>query len=331
MYETGGSRNMSDIGSRYHSDLLGCGFKELPPTNQFSGVGRLYSLPQEYGNGIYWVYSEKDLYDIKIHDFCFHQDSFFYFGIPQGCLGICYYESISGEEILPYRRLTAGCVKSFIGGTEPCKTLIHKNTPVRSVDIEITPSYYEHYLKAKFPNEYINPHEAFSNIALTNRFPEMIQLLRQIKNYKGNGIAAKLFFESKLTEAISLIMEYNKQQSSLPSIKLSKADLLALNNGTAYINDHFNCDLSVDQLCRITCMGRTKLKLAFKEIYGMSITEYIQQRRLSHAETLLAITDFTIEQVSAAVGYSNAGRFANMFKKSTGVYPAEYRKMVQRE
>lgn len=46
------------------------------------------------------------------------------------------------------------------------------------------------------------------------------------------------FFESKLTEAISLIMEYNKQQSSLPSIKLSKADLLALNNGTAYINDH---------------------------------------------------------------------------------------------
>lgn len=62
-------------------------------------------------------------------------------------------------------------------------------------------------------------------------------------------------------------------------------------------------------------MGRTKLKLAFKEIYGMSITEYIQQRRLSHAETLLAITDFTIEQVSAAVGYSNAGRFANMFKK----------------
>lgn len=126
-------------------------------------------------------------------------------------------------------------------------------------------------------------------------------------------------------------MEYNKQQPPLPSIKLSKADLLALNNGTAYINDHFNCDLSVDQLCRITCMGRTKLKLAFKAVYGMSITEYIQQRRLSHAETLLAITDFTIEQVSAAVGYSNAGRFANMFKKSTGVYPAEYRKMVQRE
>ena len=214
---------------------------------------------------------------------------------------------------------------------EPCKTLIHKNIPVRSVDIEITPAYYDRYLKEKFPNEYIDPHEAFSNIALTDRFPEMIQVLRQIANYKGNGIAAKLFYEGKVIEAISLIMEYNRQQSSTPSVKISNADLRALENGAAYINDHFNCDISVDQLSHITCMGRTKLKHAFKEVYGVSITEYIQQRRLSHAETLLSLTDFTIEQVAAAVGYNNAGRFASMFKKSTGVYPAEYRKMAQKK
>ena len=99
---------MSDIESRYHTNLLEYGFKELSTTNELSGIGRLYSVPKEYGEGTYWIYSEKDLYDIKIHDFCFHKDSFFDFGIPQGCLGICYYESISGEEISPYRRLTAG-------------------------------------------------------------------------------------------------------------------------------------------------------------------------------------------------------------------------------
>ena len=95
---------MSDIESRYHTNLLEYGFKELSTTNELSGIGRLYSVPKEYGEGTYWIYSEKDLYDIKIHDFCFHKDSFFDFGIPQGCLGICYYESISGEEISPYRK-----------------------------------------------------------------------------------------------------------------------------------------------------------------------------------------------------------------------------------
>lgn len=322
---------MIDMESMYRSKLFKNGFQEKMPNGVCNPIGRLYSVPKELGQGVYWVYGQKDLYDIKIHDFYFYEDSFFDFEIPEGCLGICYYESISGEEISPYRRLTAGGIKSFTGGYKPCKTLVHKNIPVRTIDIEITSSYCEKYLKENFPDEYIDLHDAFCNIALTDRFPEMIRLLRQIRNYQGDGMAAKLFYEGKVAEAISLIMEYNKKQKAMPSVKISNTDLCALENVTAYISDHFNCDISVDQLSRIACMGRTKLKLAFKEAYGCAITEYIQQRRLSHAETLLSLTDFTIEQVTAAIGYHNAGRFAGMFKKSTGVYPAEYRRMAQKK
>lgn len=78
-------------------------------------------------------------------------------------------------------------------------------------------------------------------------------------------------------------------------------------------------------------MGRTKFKTLFKQVYSCTVTEYIEQRRLSHAENLLTTTDFTVEQISAAIGYSNAGRFANLFKKSTGLLPLEYRKNAQRK
>ena len=321
---------MTDIEGRYHDSLLELGFCELAPNEKFNAAGKLYSVPVTLGQGFYWVYSQNDLYDIKIHDFYFYKDSFFNFGIPEGYLGICYYDSISGEELSPYRRLTAGCVKSFIGGLESCKTLIHKNNPIRSIDIEITPAYYDKYLKGKYPAEYIDPHEAFCNIALTNHFPEMIQLFRQIQDYRGEGIAAKLFYESKVAEALSLIMTYNDHQKKTPPVKISSTDLRSLENAAAYINDHFNCNISVDQLSHIACMGRTKLKSAFKEVYGTSITEYIRQRRLSHAETLLVSTDLTIEQIAAAVGYGNSGRFASMFRKSTGLFPAEYRKTAQK-
>lgn len=50
---------MSDIESRYHTNLLEYGFKELSTTNELSGIGRLYSVPKEYGEGTYWIYSEK--------------------------------------------------------------------------------------------------------------------------------------------------------------------------------------------------------------------------------------------------------------------------------
>lgn len=62
----------------------------------------------------------------------------------------------------------------------------------------------------------------------------------------------------------------------------------------------------------------------------MTVTEYIRQRRLSHAEMLLATTDFPIAQVASAVGYRNDGRFAALFRKNCGLYPAEYRQMAKK-
>lgn len=61
----------------------------------------------------------------------------------------------------------------------------------------------------------------------------------------------------------------------------------------------------------------------------ITITEYIRQRRLSHAEMLLATTDFSIAQVAAAVGNRSDGRFAALFKENCGLYPAEYRQMAR--
>lgn len=193
------------------------------------------------------------------------------------------------------------------------------------------PAYYEQYLKETFPSVYTDPHEAFRSISWSDNFPEMVSLLRQIWNYHGDGIAAKLFYEGKVAEALSFILEYNCRQRNKNEVQVSIQDMKSLGNVTAYINDHFNCNISVEHLCHIACMGRTKFKTLFKQVYGCTVTEYIEQRRLSHAENLLTTTDFTVEQIAAAIGYSNAGRFANSFKKSTGLFPAEYRKMAQRK
>lgn len=76
-------------------------------------------------------------------------------------------------------------------------------------------------------------------------------------------------------------------------------------------------------------MGTTKLKTSFKQLQGCTITEYIQQRRMSQAEHLLIDTDFTMGQIAEMIGYSTSSRFAELFRKSTGLLPIEYRKMAQ--
>ena len=62
---------MLEIGNYYHEELIKNGFREKAISNEFNPIGKLYSIPSEMGNGVFWIYGQKDLYDIKIHDFYF--------------------------------------------------------------------------------------------------------------------------------------------------------------------------------------------------------------------------------------------------------------------
>lgn len=324
---------MSKSEKFFSTKLEESGFTEISNISPYNPAGKLYALSKEYGEGYYWIYEEKDLYAIKIHDFLYYKDYFLdvhSMEWPES-LNITYFESVSGEELVPYRRLQADFVKIFFGGEQSYRAVIHKNIPIRSIGIEIFPEYYIGYLRKAYGNEYENPHEALLGIDQAIQFPELVAVLRQIWHYQGEGMSARLFYDGKIAEAVALIVAYHQKHPLKDTKPLSMKDVEYLNAVASYIGDHFQTELSLEHLANIACMGTTKLKSSFKQQYGCTITEYIRQRRLSHAEMLLVSTDFTIMQIAKTVGYSNAGRFAHDFKQSTGLLPAEYRKAARKK
>ena len=50
---------------------------------------------------------------------------------------------------------------------------------------------------------------------------------------------------------------------------------------------------------------------------------------MSQAEHLLINTDFTMGQIAQMIGYTTSSRFAELFKKSTGILPIEYRRIAR--
>ena len=223
--------------------------------------------------------------------------------------------------------LEACCTNVFsVFSLEPGKTY---HLEVLATDGD-TPAYYEDYLKKQYPEEYRNPIEAFREIDQTTEFPEMYRLLSELQSYRGTGIAAKLYYESKVAEALSLVVEYQKKRS-VSDHKLASQDLERIQTVAAYLSDHYAGELPIERLAQIACMGTTKLKSSFKKVYGCTITEYIQQRRMSQAEYLLAHTDLQIGQIAQTIGYSTSSRFAELFRRSTGLLPLEYRKMAKRK
>jgi len=154
-------------------------------------------------------------------------------------------------------------------------------------------------------------------------------LLKQIKNNRSTGISAKLYYESKVAEAISLIVQKTKESSPLFATKgISQQDLDSLISVTSYIDNHFASNIHLDSLARLACMGTTKLKYTFKEVYKSTISEYILNKRIRQAEHLLANTDLRISQISQTIGYKKASSFSEIFRKTTGLLPNEYRKSM---
>lgn len=100
------------------------------------------------------------------------------------------------------------------------------------------PAYYEDYLKKQYPDEYHNPVEAFRKIDQTTDFPEMSRLLTELQNYRGDGIAAKLFYESKVAEALSLVVEYQKKRPAATG-RLATQDIENIRSVATYLSDHY--------------------------------------------------------------------------------------------
>lgn len=315
------------IAYSYETILTERGFSSVESNDKFNSCGQTFVLSKELGKGFYWIYSETNLFVIKIHDFSFHENYLFECMLPE-CMSISYYQSVAGHELNPYRRINANCIKTYIGNHNTYKAVIHKRIPIKTIGIEILPDYYISYLKEKYPKDYLNPYEAFCFIDETSNFPEMLLLMNQLAKYRGNGISAKLFYEAKVNEAVSLVVEHfhrcNKNQKHI-----SEIDKDQIKNVTSYINDHAAYSLTLNQLSKIACMGQTKLKKTFKQINGCTITEYIQQARIGQAEFLLSNTELNISQIAKTVGYSNASRFAELFQRNVGILPGEYRKIME--
>ncbi len=320
---------MKQIVKLYQPVLENCGFIRK---QQAEGVDNFicYEMRVDKGRGDYRIYYYQDMFAISIKDFLFYEDCFLEC-LEVDFLGVEYFFSVSGEEFHPYYQLSPNNIRIHVGEEQKLfQAIYHKNIPVRSIQISIMPEYYAQYLQEKFTREYTNPGQAFRHFRSGTDFPELVTLLRQIRHYKGTGLAAKMFYEGKVLEAIALIIEKARSiQINRKKISLTVIDSESLMNVVSYIDNHYAFHIPLEHLCRISFMGSTKLKTAFKSLMGCTISEYILQKKIGQGQHLLIGTDLSIGEIAKAVGYKRANSFTKQFKKATGLLPREYRGMTK--
>lgn len=93
-----------------------------------------------------------------------------------------------------------------------------------------------------------------------------------------------------------------------------------------YINNNLFEDLSIDKLCEHMFLNKYYLCHLFKRTTGLTIMQYIIERRISEAKKLLISSDKTISEISSHTGFNSFAIFSRTFKRITGYTPFAYKK-----
>jgi transcriptional regulator GlxA family with amidase domain len=103
----------------------------------------------------------------------------------------------------------------------------------------------------------------------------------------------------------------------------------AVRAAEAWLGEHFADAHAVAGAVEASSIPERSLKRRFKTATGVTLIEYVQNLRVEAAKSSLETTDEPFEEISLQTGYENAAFFRKVFKRSTGLSPAEYRRMFR--
>lgn len=103
----------------------------------------------------------------------------------------------------------------------------------------------------------------------------------------------------------------------------------ALARVIAYIDANLSEDLPLTLLASVGGFNASYLSRLFRQVTGMTITEYTTKKRIEVAKNRLSQTAEKVQDIAAQSGYTSPHSFARAFRNAMGISPAEYREMVR--
>ncbi len=92
-----------------------------------------------------------------------------------------------------------------------------------------------------------------------------------------------------------------------------------------YINAHLEDRITLDEVAAHVCVSPYYFCKIFKQATGMTLTEYVNRRRIERAKRKLLIPHARVTEVAYDVGYQSLSQFNRSFLKYVGMSPTQYR------
>ena len=116
-----------------------------------------------------------------------------------------------------------------------------------------------------------------------------------------------------------MVRNYSMKQYALPVQKVM-----------IHIDSQLSADLSLTAMANMLQINASYLSALFKKETGVTLTEYVNKKRIDHAILLLNSSDAQIQTIAQHCGITDVNYFTKLFKKQVGKTPKEYRALIRK-
>jgi len=166
-----------------------------------------------------------------------------------------------------------------------------------------------------------NPRPFIHNFASDN----MIELVYDILKCPHDGDLRRLYFENKVNDFLfELLLQSFKPQNSDGGV--TALERSALLKAREIIMHDLKFHLTIQEISKQVGLNEFKLKVGFKQRFGMGIFECLLHARMREAKTLLLETDKPIKEIASRIGYNHVTNFITAFRNHFGQPPGHFRR-----
>ena len=131
-----------------------------------------------------------------------------------------------------------------------------------------------------------------------------------------------------LLSALLTKLEADSKKEYLDNTYSNRSQIVTFNSFLKILEFNYMRPEGADFYAEKLNMSPRNLNLISQSVFGKSITEIIETRKLIEARNLLLNSGKSVSEIGYELGYNEKSYFTRVFRKRTGVTPSEYREKM---
>lgn len=136
----------------------------------------------------------------------------------------------------------------------------------------------------------------------------------------------RLLFLELLLDVYALCAEPHLRKTDMASQKEQTVQTVI-----SWVERHYTEQVSLDRIAAELHVNKHYLSRVFRELTGVTVFDYLYQRRINEAAITFLLEDCHVTEVCYRSGFVNLSHFSRMFKQRIGCSPDEYRRRHRKE